>query len=43
VQSGVADGDGGPENLAVHPGLAVLAGLLFAVVAGKVWFACRVE
>jgi hypothetical protein len=35
---GAADGTG---DLAVDPALAVLAGLLLAVVAGKVWFACR--
>lgn len=34
-------GEGGSQNLAVDPSLAILAGLLLAVVSGKVWYACR--
>jgi hypothetical protein len=41
VQSGGGGADAGSTDLAVDPALAVLAGLLLAVVAGKVWFACR--
>jgi hypothetical protein len=43
VQSGATDPGDGTSDLAVDPSLAVLAGLLLAVVAGKVWFACRLE
>jgi hypothetical protein len=41
VQAGGGDSGGTTGDLAVDPALAVLAGLLLAVVAGKVWFACR--
>lgn len=35
------EGGSGSQNPAVDPSLAILAGLLLAVVSGKVWYACR--